>query len=375
MTYQMQGPMGAQTVIDGRLVDYFAGCGYLGLQNHPVVRQAAMTALQTYGLANSGGFGSNHPLYHQLEEAACAYFGAEKMLYFASGYLGNAILAQGLQTRYDRIFIDEQAHYSVWDGARTAGKPVHAYRHGNPAHLAQMCRQELQEWERPLVMTDGVFPISGAIAPVPELWAAVRPFDGLLCLDDAHATGVLGEHGLGTLEHFHLPTHHDLNGRFHTCHTLSKALGAYGGFIVGEAALIEELSTYANVQEGASRPPLPAAAAATAAFSLLSRDDSLRQQLRANVSRARAGLRELGWALPESEVPILCLEQRADLDLAGIQADLFSRGVLVAHSTHYTSVPEGGALRIAIFATHTEAQIDGLVAKLADVLGNRQQVA
>ncbi|MCA9874193.1 MAG: aminotransferase class I/II-fold pyridoxal phosphate-dependent enzyme [Anaerolineales bacterium] len=359
MTYEMQGPMGARTVINGRLVDYFAGCGYLGLQNHPAVRQTAVDALTTYGLANSGGFGSNHPIYHQLEAAACAYFGTEKMLYFASGYLGNAILAQGLRPRYERIFIDEAAHYSVWDGARTAGKPLYAYRHLDARHAATLCQKELQAGERPLLMTDGVFPVSGEIAPLPDLAAAIRPFNGLLCVDDAHATGVLGENGRGTLEHFGL---HD--DRCYTCHTFSKALGAYGGFIVGGAALIDELAAHANVQEGASRPPLPAAAAATAALTLLHGDDSLRRQLRANVAQARAGLRVLGWALPDTPVPVICLEQRSGLDLARLQADLFDQGVLVAHSTHYTSVPAGGALRIAIFATHTEEQIARLVAAL-----------
>lgn len=368
MTYEMQGPMGARTVMNGRVVDYFAGCGYLGLQNHPVVRQAAVNALNQYGLANSGGFGSNHPIYQQLEEAACAYFGAVKMLYFASGYLGNAILAQGLQNRYERIFVDEQAHYSVWDGARTTGRPVVAYRHLDAGHLAEVCQRELRAGERPLVMSDGVFPVSGEIAPARELLAAIRPLDGLLCLDDAHATGVLGEYGRGTLEHFDLLNNDPDAHRCFTCHTFSKALGAYGGFIVGEAAFIDELAAYANVQEGASRPPLPAAAAATAALTLLRQDDSLRRQLRTNVALARDGLRGLGWALPETAVPVICLEQREGLNLGRIQADLFRHDVLVAHATHYTSVPDGGALRIAIFATHTEAQINHLITTLAQVM-------
>jgi 8-amino-7-oxononanoate synthase len=361
--YVMEGPMGARTVINGRSVDYFAGCGYLGLQNHPAVRQAALDALTTYGLANSGGFGSNHPIYHQLERQTCAAFGAEKMLYFASGYLGNAILAQGLQNRYERIFVDEQAHYSVWDGARTAGKPVHAYRHRDAAHLAEVCQRELRVGERPLLMTDGVFPVSGAIAPVPELLEVIRPLGGQLCLDDAHASGVLGEQGRGTLAHFGIQ-----DDACHTCHTFSKALGAYGGFIVGSAVQIGELAANANVQEGASRPPLPAAAAASAALALLRDDDSPRRQLEANVAHSRAGLRGLGWSLPETPVPILCLGQRDGLDLARIQADLFDQGILLAHSTRYTSVPAGGALRIAIFASHTAAQIERLMDGLAGLL-------
>lgn len=149
---------------------------------------------------------------------------------------------------------------------------------------------------------------------------------------------------------------------------MSKALGAYGGFITGSHSLIDEIKTHSNVHEGASRPPMPAAAAATAALNLLQKDNSLRKKLQQNVDRARADIRQLGWELPDSPVPILCLENQDGLDLAQIQADLFAEDILVAHTTHYTSVPAGGALRIAIFATHTSAQIDRLLAALESTL-------
>ncbi len=360
MEFEMQGPMGARTLINGREVDYFCGCGYLGLQNHPVVRQAALAALERYGLANSGGYGSNHPVYQALETAVTTTFRTEAMLYYASGYLGNALLAQGLRARYEHILIDESAHYSVWDGARTSGKPIHAYRHLDADHVAELCRQIVGDGERPLLMSDGIFPVSGEIAPAPDLLAAIRPYNGLLALDDAHASGVLGPHGWGTLDHFGIQ-----DDACFTCHTLSKAWGAYGGFITGSQALIDEIESQANVHEGASRPPLPAAAAATAALSLLQQDDSLRQTLQNNVQQARSGVRKLGWPLPDTPVPILCLDNRAQLDLNRIQAALFAQGILVAHSQHYTSVPAGGALRIAIFATHTPAQIERLIQALA----------
>ncbi|MBE2221236.1 MAG: pyridoxal phosphate-dependent aminotransferase family protein [Anaerolineae bacterium] len=363
MNFEMQGPMGARTLINGREVDYFAGCGYLGLQNHPVVREAAVAALQEYGLANSGGYGGNHPVYQRLETAVTTYFQTNSLLYYASGYLGNSLLAQGLSARYDQIFIDEDAHYSVWDGARTAGKPIHAYRHVDAGHVAELCQEKLREGERPLLMTDGVFPVSGEIAPLPALLNAVEPFGGLLAVDDAHATGVLRPHGWGTQAYFGIQS-----DNIFTCHTMSKALGAYGGFIIGNELLIEEIKANSNVHEGASRPPMPAAAAATAALNLLHKDDSLRQQLQQNVKQARAGIRQFGWDLPDSPVPILCLADRGFLDLAQIQADLFAQDILIAYSTHYTSVPDGGALRIAIFATHTADQIDRLVTTLKSVL-------
>lgn len=363
MNFEMQGPMGARTVINGREVDYFAGCGYLGLQNHPMVRQAAVDALQAYGLANSGGFGSNHPIYHELETAVTTAFQTEALLYYASGYLGNALLAQGLQKRFERIFVDEDAHYSVWDGARTANKPIHAYRHCDPNHLAALCKEELKPGERPLIMTDGVFPVSGEIAPVPDLLSVADQYHGSIGLDDAHATGILGSQGWGTANYYEIQANN-----CYTCHTMSKALGAYGGFITGSRELINEITNGSNVHEGASRPPIPAAAAATAALTLLKDDDSLCTQLAQNVKQARNGIRQLGWDLAESPVPILCLEKKDGLDLAKIQADLFDKGILIAHTTHYTSVPECGALRIAVFATHTTEQIERLISSLKSTL-------
>ena len=355
--------MGARTIVNGKEVDYFAGCGYLGLQNHPMVRQAAVAALQEYGLANSGGYGSNHPIYQKLETAVTTYFQTESLLYYASGYLGNVLLAQGLSARYDQIFIDEDAHYSVWDGARTADKPIHAYRHLDAEHVAELCQEKLMAGERPLLMTDGVFPVSGEIAPVQALLDAIKPVGGLLALDDAHATGVLGPNGWGTQAYFGIQTDNCF-----TCHTMSKALGAYGGFITGSQSFIDGIKINSNVHEGASRPPMPAAAAATAALNLLQKDNSLRHQLQQNVNQARTAIRQLGWDLPDTPVPILCLNNRGDLDLARIQATLFSEDILVAHSTHYTSVPDGGAIRIAIFATHSSAQINHLITTLKSAL-------
>lgn len=363
MTYQMQGPMSAQTVINGRYRDYFAGCGYLGLQNHPAVLQAAAQALATYGLANAGGFGNNHPIYHQLVHEAQIFWGFEQIRYFASGYMGITILTQGLIRHYDHILIDESAHYSVWDGARSSGKPITSFRHCDPGALATICKQVLRKGERPLLVSDGVFPISGEIAPVPDYLDILAPYNGLICLDDAHAVGVLGTNGRGTLEYFNI-THENC----FACYTLSKALGSYGGIVGGETTFVAQLDYYAPVPIGASLPPLPVAAAATVALGIARQEPQRRQQLWQNVARARAGIRALGWELPDTSVPILCLGVRSGVDLAHIQAALFERDIAIAYSQNYTSVPKGGALRIAIFATHTNDQIDRLIDELSNLL-------
>lgn len=368
----MESPVGPRVVIDGRTRDYFSGCSYLDLQNHPALIGAAVAALTRYGLGTGtsrGGYGE-HPVYTAVEAAAARYFEAAAALYYVSGYLGNTILLQGLAGDYERIFADAAGHFSVRDAAAVAGAPVTLYRHCDPADLAVKLRSQLRPGERPLVISDGVFPISGEIAPVPSYAAALAGYAGaILCLDDAHATGVLGERGQGTAEYWAESGPAELGDRsdvrIYSAHTLSKALGCHGGVIAGGAALIERLRREATAFGATSPSPLPAAAAAAQALTLVAGRSPLRDQLWANVARARAGLRALGWDLADTPVPILCLAARPGVDLARLQAELFVRDICVAHVTRYSSTPAGGALRIAIFATHTEAQIARLVAELA----------
>ncbi len=363
--FRMNSPLGPRIEIAGRVRDYFSGTGYLGLHNHPRVLQAAMNALQQYGMATGtsrGGYGE-HAIYDALEAAARDYFAAERVLYYPSGYMSAIILAQGLRERYERIFIDDWAHYSLWDGARATGKPIVPFPHRDAHALAQRLAENLRAGERPLVLSDGVFPISGEIAPLPDYCQVLEAYPGAwLGLDDAHATGVLGRQGRGTLDYFQI----DQPG-LTAAHTLSKAIGGYGGLMAGPAALMEELERNSRVYVGASPPPLPVAAAAGMALAL-ARDESRRRQIWANVARARAGLRGLGWPLEETPVPIICLGARPGIDLGGLKDELFARDICVAHVRSYSSTPPGGALRVAIFATHTKAQIDHLVETLGSLL-------
>ena len=371
----MQSSVGPRVVINGRERDYFAGCSYLGLQNHPALIAAAAEALQRYGLGTAtsrGGYGE-HPLYTAVEAAAARYFDTEAALYYVTAYLGNTILLQGLRGEYDRIFMDDASHFSVRDSVQIAGVPVTPFHHLDPDDLAAQLRGQLRPGERPLVISDGVFPISGEIAPLPDYLAALAPFAGAtLCLDDAHATGVLGARGRGTAEYWQerdltgLP---DLSGlRVISAHTLSKALGCHGGVIAGDAALIGKLRDDAPAFVAHSPSPLPVAAAAARALDLVGGVSQRRAQLWANVAYARAGLRKLGWELADTPVPIICLGARPGLDLARIQAGLFARDICVAHVTRYSSTPAGGALRIAIFATHSAAQIDRLIGEVGQLL-------
>lgn len=359
MDLHMDTPLGPRALIAGRERDYFSGTGYLGLHNHPLVLDAAVRAIQRYGMATGtsrGGYGE-HPLYDALEAEARAFFDAERVLYYPSGYMSGVILAQGLSEQYERIFIDDSSHYSLWDGARAAGKPVEAFHHLDAGALSEALRRSLRAGERPMLLSDGVFPISGEIAPLTAYQDVLSAYEGAwMCLDDAHASGVLGTHGRGTLEYFGVDSPRAAAG-----HTLSKGIGGYGGLIAGPAELLGSLERCSRVGVGASPPPLLVAAASRKALEL-ARDDGLRARLRDNVARARRGMRAAGWELDdESPVPIICLQARNGVDLARLKEALFERDLCVAHVTRYSSTPAGGALRVAIFASHTAEQIDRLV--------------
>lgn len=365
MNIRMESIVAARTTFNGREYDYFSGTGYLGLQSHPAVLRAAQEAIQRYGLTTAtsrGGYGE-HPLYDELERQACAYFGTEKMVYFASGYLGTAVLTQAISYPNDHIFIDSSSHFSLWDAAQATNKPITPFHHCSADSLAENLHRELLTNERPLVLSDGVFPVSGEIAPLPEYLTLVKPYNGLVFVDDAHAAGVLGENGRGTPEYFGIK-----NDRCQTSTTLSKALGGYGGVICGSADWIENIDRNARVCVGASPPPLAIAAASARALEIARTTPQLRQQLWENVLLARHSLCELGWDLPDTRVPIICLNARSGINLERLRVGLFKQGIAVSHVRSYTSTPPGGALRIAIFASHTAHQITRLVEELRRLL-------
>lgn len=362
----LQGPVGAITRINERNYDYFGGCGYLGLQNHPQVLKAAADATLRYGVSTAtsrGGLGES-PVYDELEKQACTFFDCEKILYFASGYLGASILLQADPHPADHYFIDADAHFSLWDAAAMSNRIITPFPHCNPAGLVLSLAAELQDGERPIVLTDGLFPISGEIAPLPAYLEIVQPQHGVLIVDDAHAAGVLGEHGRGTLEHFGIA-----DPACRVSATFNKALGGFGGVIYGKKKFLENIERNSRILAGSSPPPLPAAAASAKALEVVLSSPELIQQLRRNVRQAREGCIELGWKLSvDSPSPILCLPGRVGINLFMLRDRLFERGIAVEFVNSYPSAPAGGALRLAIFATHTPQQIERLLSEMRVIL-------
>jgi len=362
--FLMQSAPGAETVINGRTVLYFGGTGYFGLHGHPEVIRAGVEAFSqgTHSATIRSGFGNN-PILLDVERKLAVFFGTEDAVYFSSGYLNALFLAQAPASRFDSVFIDQACHFGIRDGIAASGKPVVFYRHCDPEDLRQKLRNDLPAGAKPLVLTDGVFPAFGEIAPVADILDVIEPFDGILALDDAHGVGILGSNGRGTLEHFgKTPGESVLSAG-----TLSKAFGGYGGFIPGGAALTAGIRETVGAYAGSTPVPTPIAAASAKGIELLSAHPEWRESLRRNAGRLKAGLRALGLPAADSPVPIAAWTLSPAAEMKRVQEVLFDRGIALARLS-YAGAPAGGVLRATVFSTHTRDQIDRLLDELKRVL-------
>jgi len=365
--YLMESAPDARTVVNGKEVDYFCGTGYFGLQGHPELIEASCEAMKKYGIGSATsrfGYGDN-PVLLDVEKKASEFFEKEGALYYVSGYMGNSVLLQGLHEKYDIIFVDEASHYSILDGVFLTRKPVVTFSHLNAEDLKNKIREHIKPSQRPLIACDGVFPVSGAISPIPDYHEVLDAMDeALICVDDAHATGVLGEKGRGTYEYFGIQ-----GERLYASTTLSKALGGHGGVIAGDREFIDKLRRTSSIVRGASPVSTPAAAATAKGLEIYMRKSELRTMLWNKVAYARNSFKKLDFAMPDTPVPIICL-YRQGIDLKSLQLKLFEQDIAVLYTPggSYSSVPEDGAIRIAIFSTHTKDQIDRLVGEIEKLI-------
>jgi 8-amino-7-oxononanoate synthase len=359
--FVMDSAPGPETVINGRKYVYFGGTGYFALHGNAEMIKTGIEAFGKYGMHSAttrSGFGNN-PVLLDAERKIAAYFGTEDAVYYVSGYFNGLMMAQGLADQFDLAFLDETAHFSVKDGVHSTRKPVVFYKHRDPSDLRSKLKSELKAGQRPVVFTDGVFPTFGVIAPVPEIVKELEPYNGILCLDDAHAVGVLGANGRGTYEHFGLKPGDTriMSG------TLSKAFGGHGGFIPASAAFIQKIRQTVGAYSGASPTPTPIAAASAKGIELVQSHPEWREKLRRNVARVKKGMRQLGFDVGDSPMPIVTWALASADAMKKVQKELLDRGIAVAYST-YVGAPSGGVLRASIFSAHTDAHIDRLLEEL-----------
>ena len=363
---RMESAQGVRVRVDGRELVNFSSNDYLALAADPRLARAASRAARRYGCgAGASPLVSGHlrPL-RDLERDLAAWEGTEAALVFATGYAANLAAVTALAGREDAIFSDELNHASLIDGCRLSRAHCFVYRHRDLDQLHDQLRRAGPAARRRLIVTDTVFSMDGDLAPLAGLTEVAGRHDAMLLIDEAHATGVLGDSGRG-LTDLLPPGAYDPD-RVIKVGTLSKALGAQGGFVCGTRRLVEYLVNCARPYIFSTALAPPAAAAARQAVALVRTEPERRRRLLALAESLRGELQAMGRAVGESRcqiVPVIVGEASAALRLS---ARLEERGLLVP-AIRPPSVPEGTArLRISVTAGHSDEDVKRLAAALGE---------
>jgi 8-amino-7-oxononanoate synthase len=354
----------AEIELDGRPCIDFCSNDYLGISAHPRVTAAFIEAAGEHGVgARASHLVTGHQREHEaLEEELAAFTGRERALLFSTGYMANLGLATALVPKGGTVLGDALNHASLIDAGRIARASIDWYAHGDAAALeAQLSTRGAGP---ALVLTDGVFSMDGDLAPLPALAAACGRHGAFLAVDDAHGLGVLGESGGGTLEHFALAA----SAVPALVGTLGKAFGSFGAFVAGDAGLVETLIQRARTYIYTTALPVAVAAATRAALAVSISESWRRTRVLALARRFRALAAGAGIALEDSVTPIQpVLIGSADAAVAASDK-LLALGYFVA-AIRPPTVPDGSSrLRIALSAAHRDADVEGLVASLTEVI-------
>ena len=349
--------------LDGRDVVLLGSNNYLGLSTHPKVIAAAVEATRAFGTGASGSrlISGNSERYTSLETNLAEVKGTEAALVFSSGYAANTSVIPVLAGEGDLILSDALNHASIIDGCRLSRATKEVYRHCDMEHLRSLL-SESHAFQRRLVVTDGVFSMDGDIAPLPDICNLAAAHDAMVLVDDAHGFGVLGENGSGTLAHFGLGGENIIQ-----MGTLSKAVGALGGYIAGSHALIEVLVNRARGFIFTTGLPPATVAAADAALDVMRSEPQLRQRLFSHAKRLKTVLIDLGYTLLPSETQILPVVFGSPQRATNVAEALLTAGVF-APAIRPPAVPTGTSrLRLTVMATHTEAEIQRAIEAFAAV--------
>lgn len=355
----MGSPADAWMIVDGKRVLNFCTNNYLGLANHPKLREAAKKAIDEYGVGPGAvrTIAGTMTLHVQLEQRLAAFKGVEAAITFQSGFNANLATIPALVGRGDVIFSDRLNHASIIDGCRLSRAEIVAYEHCDPDDLRRKIR-ETEITGRALIVTDGVFSMDGDIAPLPELCEIAAEHDFLLMVDDAHGEGVLGRGGRGIVDHFGLHGKVDIE-----VGTMSKAFGVVGGVVAGKKVIIDWLRQRGRPFLFSSAMTVPDVAACLAAVDLLEASTEQVDRLWANAEYFRGRMKEMGFDTGASRTPIVPVMLGEARLAQEFSRRLFEEGVF-AMAIGYPTVPQGKArIRVMNTAAHTREDLDlGLAA-------------
>jgi glycine C-acetyltransferase len=346
----IESPMDGWVTIDGRRVLNFCANNYLGLANHPRLREAAKNAIDTYGVGPGAvrTIAGTMTLHVELERRLAAFKGVEAAITFQSGFNANLATIPALVGKGDVIFSDELNHASIIDGCRLSRAAIVRYAHNDPADLRRVI-EETEVEGRALIVSDGVFSMDGDITPLPELYEVAKDYGYLLMVDDAHGEGVLGNGGRGIVDHFGLHGKVDIE-----VGTMSKAFGVMGGMVAGKQVIVDWLRQRGRPFLFSSAMTVPDAAACLAAVDLLEESTEQVTRLWANAETFKQQMKTLGFDTGVTQTPIVPVMLGEATLAQKFSRRLFEEGVF-AMAIGYPTVPEGKArIRVMNTAAHTE---------------------
>ena len=346
---ELAGEQAPVCVYDGRRVINLCANNYLGLANDPTLKAAARDAISAYGVGSGAvrTIAGNMAIHDELERRLAVFKRTEAALLYQSGFTANAGTVSAILGKGDVVVSDALNHASIIDGCRLSGADRKIFPHKDVA-AARRCLEESRGARRVLLITDGVFSMDGDVAPLPELCALAREFGAIMMVDDAHASGVMGAGGRGTVEHFGMHDQVDIQ-----VGTLSKAWACLGGYVAGRRPLIEFLMQRARPLLFSTSHPPSVAATAIAALDLIERDPGLIDRLWDNTRLFKAGLARLGFDTGASETPITPIMIGGEAEAMRFSDRLFEEGVF-ALGIAYPTVPRGKArVRTIVSAGHT----------------------
>ncbi len=367
----LEGPTGARARFDGRDVINLASNNYLGLANHPRMNAAASRAAAELG-AGSGAVRSiagTMALHRELERRFAAFKHADEALMFQSGFTANAGTVAAILDREDVIVSDRLNHASIIDGARLSRAEIKVFEHKDAEHADALLAETARPGRRQLLVTDGVFSMDGDIAPLPALVEVAERRGAIMMIDDAHASGVLGRGGAGTVDHFGLQGRVDVQ-----VGTLSKAIGVLGGFIAGPHHLIEWLINRGRPYLFSTSAPPAVTAACLEALDIMRDEPERLERLWSNTELFKAGLHDLGFDTGMSETPITPVITGDEERTQAFARRLFEEGVFTP-AIVYPTVAKGQArVRTIVTADHTEGDLREALevfSRVGDELGVR----
>ncbi len=349
------GPNEAEINLNGQRVINLSSNNYLGFANHPRLKQAAIAAVEKYGVGAGAvrTIVGNMDIHEELETVLATFKREEAVMVFQSGFNCNAGAIQAIVEKGDLIVSDELNHASIIDGVRLSRADKAVFKHSDMADLDRVLKEKRGDYNNVLIITDGVFSMDGDLARLPEIVALAEAYDCLTYVDDAHGSGVLGENGRGTVDHFNLHGKVDF-----TIGTLSKALGVMGGYVAGSKTMKQWLSHRGRPLLFSTALPPAVVGALIEGLKMMMETSEFTERLWDNARYLKAGLKDLGYDIGHSETPITPVMIGDEARTMAFSKALMARGVF-GSAIVFPTVPKGaGRIRLMVSAAHTREQLD-----------------